>query len=238
MKNLSGGGCLKKITGNNICLVLSGGEKAESLKKEVKSVGWVELRVDEFLKRGNKIPWKFLRRPGLRVIGTARWKKESQDAGLDITERQRLGIYREIVDYVDYIDVEIKSRIAGAVVEHAKSRGRKVLLSYHDFSKTPSLKKLEKIYAEGKKLEPDIIKIASKVCSEKELFVLMAFTHKYSKKTPLAIAPMDVSPLERLMPLYFGSLFTYVSLGRATAPGQPSLDSLKRMFDMHDRKKI
>lgn len=136
------------------------------------------------------------------------------------------------------MDVEIKSRIAGEVIEHAKSRGRKVILSYHNFSKTPPLKNLEKIYEEGKKLKPDIIKIAVKVCSDKEFFTLLSFTHKYSKKTSLVITPMDVSPVERLMPLYFGSLFTYVSLGRATAPGQPSLDSLKIIFDIQSCKKI
>jgi 3-dehydroquinate dehydratase I len=231
---------MKVLTRDKLALVLTGSEKDAAVRQALKSVGWVELRIDKFpeIQRSVLSFLRVARRPGLRVIGTVRWKRESGGGGLDITERQRLDIYREIMDYVDYIDVEIKSRIAAEVAAHAKSRGKKVILSYHDFKKTPSMKMLERICGEGRKLKPDIIKVAVRVNSPEELFELMSFTYYYSKKFSLVVAPMGTSLIERLMPLSLGSLFTYAAMDETTAPGQPSLDSLKRIFDIQSCKKI
>ena len=228
MKNLSGCGSIKKMTKDNLALVLSGGENEKAVRQAVKSVGWVEMRIDQCLER--RMPLIQTQRPVVHMIGTVRWKKESQNERLDITEQQRLDIYKEILGYVDYVDVEIKSPIAAEVTKEAKNRHKRVILSYHNFTKTPSLKALTKIFKEARKLQPDIIKISTIVCSKNELFTLLDFTCKYSEKFPLVVTPMGVSAIERIMPVYLGSLFTYVCLGRPTAPGQPSLDFIKKLL--------
>jgi len=115
---------------------------------------------------------------------------------------------------------------AKEVIACARNKKKKVIVSYHQFSKTPSYKTLEKIYREGRKMKPDIIKIATKVASQQELFTLLSFTYHYSSKFPLVITPMGVSIVERLMPLYFGSLFTYVFLEKQTAPGQININAV------------
>ncbi|HOL22949.1 MAG TPA: type I 3-dehydroquinate dehydratase, partial [bacterium] len=93
----------------------------------------------------------------------------------------------------------------------------------------PSLKILEQVYRSGAKLKPDIIKVATRVNSSAELFTLLYFTYNFSKRHKLVITPMGVSFIERLIPLYFGSLFTYISFNTKTAPGQISY---KEIFDL------
>ena len=70
------------------------------------------------------------------------------------------------------------------------------------------------------------------VNSKDEFFTLLSFTHKYSKKFPIIVTPMGVSFIERFTPIYLGSLFTYISLNKVTAPGQVSLDFVKRVFSL------
>jgi 3-dehydroquinate dehydratase-1 len=229
MKNILLEGDREILTRDKIVLVLSGGEREESVRHALSSVGWVELRIDMFPEKRRTV-LRFPRRTGLRVIGTVRWKKESGNGKPGMSEKERLELYKNIMDCVDYVDVEIKSRIALQVVEYAREKGKKVILSYHDFNRTPSFSVLEKIYEEGREFKPDIVKIAAKACSRNELFTLLSFTYKYSGRFPLVVTPMGVSAVERLMPIYMGSLFTYVSLHKPTAPGQPSLDFIKKFL--------
>ena len=154
------------------------------------------------------------------------------EAGVAIlSEEKRKKIYKEIIPFVDFVDVEVKSKIAEEIINFTHSKGKKVILSYHNFTKTPSLKKLKVIYQNAKKLKCDILKIATKVNSPEELLLLLNFSSSFldNKRISAIITPMSVSVMERLMPLYFGSLFTYVSLTKSTAPGQPSYAEIKKL---------
>lgn len=205
-----------------IVLVLVGNENKNVLRNALKYCGWCEFRVDEFLKKFPEeklIPWISFKTDA-KKIGTVRWRMEHQEKRLPITEKRRLKIYKDIIEYVDYVDIEIRSSIVKDVIEEARRKNKKVIVSYHNFLKTPSSTRLEDIYKKGRKLKPDIIKIATKVNSPDELFTLLSFTYKYSKKFPLVITPMGVSFVERFVPLYLGSLFTYVALTEKTAQGQ------------------
>lgn len=214
---------------DKLVLVLVGGEDREDVINALKRCGWCEFRVDEFLKsypEGKIKEWISFKTQA-KKIGTIRWYEEHQDRGLKISEEKRLEIYKAVLEYVDYVDVETRSRIAKNIIMEAMKKHKKVILSYHNFSKTPSYTTLKKIYNQGKGLKPNIIKFATKVNSSSELFTLLSFTYNYSKKIPLVITPMGVSFIERLIPLYLGSLFTYISLEKKTASGQISYRDIK-----------
>jgi len=213
-----------------IALVLTDTGDIKEAKIILKKCGWCELRIDEFLKKypEEKLKECISLKTQAKKIGTIRWYKEHQGKGLQIPERKRLEIYKKILEYVDYVDVEIRSKIAKDVIKSARESGKKVIVSYHNFSKTPSIKTLEKVYRSGRRLKPDIIKVATKVNSPDELFTLLYFTYNFSKRHKLVITPMGVSFIERLIPLYFGSLFTYISFNTKTAPGQISYKEVCR----------
>jgi len=220
---------------DKLALVLTGGEDRKDVIDALKRCGWCEFRVDEFLKRDTEEKLKewISIKAKVKKIGTVRWHREHQGNGLKISEGKRLKIYKDVIAYVDYVDVEIRSSIVKNIIMAARERHKKVILSYHNFSKTPSYNTLKKIYNQGKRLKPDIIKFATKVNSSSELFTLLSFTYNYSKKLPLIITPMGVSFIERLIPLYLGSLFTYISLEKKTASGQISYRDIKKLDETH-----
>jgi len=96
-------------------------------------------------------------------------------------DKKRIEIYEEIIDYVDFIDIELKSRILKEVVEIAKKKSKKIIISYHNFKKTPNEKKLKTLVRKAKREGADIVKIATLSNNEKSLFTLIKLTHLYSK---------------------------------------------------------
>jgi len=220
---------------DKIGVVVVGIEDEKTLVDIFKDVKYVELRIDEFLRNFPEegiIEWiKKIKRLGENeIIGTIRWYKEAGENPFYIPDRKRLEIYRKIVDYVDFVDIEIKSRIFEKVFEIAKIKNKKVIASYHNFKKTPDYKILRKIIGKGKREGVDYLKIATKINSTKNLFTLLELSYKYSKKMKLVIIPMGVSYIERLIPLFFGSQFTYLSISKKTAPNQPSYSELSPLL--------
>jgi 3-dehydroquinate dehydratase-1 len=222
---------------NKIAVVLVGIEKDEELINVLKNVKYIELRIDEFLRNFEEkdlVEWiKKIRRIGENtLIGTLRWYKEGGDNSFYLPDKKRLEIFRLIGEYFDIIDVEIKSKICENVIEICKSKNKKVLLSYHNFKKTPNINILKKIIKKGKKYGADMIKIATNVTTKKHIFTLTELTYKYSKKMDLIVIPMGTSIYERIIPLFFGSKFTYVSLNKKTAPSQPSYFEILKFIEM------
>ncbi|MGC8977355.1 MAG: type I 3-dehydroquinate dehydratase [Candidatus Ratteibacteria bacterium] len=220
---------------DKIAVVLVGRENDSELVNVLNDVKYAELRIDEFLRNYTEdglIEWiKKVRMIGRNeIIGTVRWYKEAGENPFYIPDKKRLEIYRKISDYVDLIDVEIKSKICENVIEIAKSKNKKIILSYHNFKKTPDYKILKKILNKGKKKETDFVKIATKINSEKHLFTLLKLTYDYSKKIKMITVPMGVSLIERLIPIAFGSTLSYVSLLQKTSPNQPSYYDIQQFL--------
>ena len=215
-------------------MVLTGSEKEEI--DSLKDVEWVELRVDEFLREYDEselVNWieKVREKVKGKIIGTCRWYKEGGKNPYYIRDKKRIEIYKGIIDYVDFIDIELKSRILKEVVGIAKEKKKKVIISYHNFKKTPDEKKLKTFVRKAKREGADIVKIATLSNNEKSLFNLIKLTHLYSKKIPLVVIPMADAPFLRFVPIFFGSLFTYVSFSKKVAPGQISYFEFMNVFD-------
>lgn len=219
---------------HKICVVLTG-SKGENIE-DVKDAGWVELRIDEFLRRNDEEAlsgWikEVKEKLDAKIIATVRWYREAGENPYYVQDKKRLEIIKNIVDYADFIDIELKSRILDDVISIARNRGKKVIISYHNFKKTPDIEKLKKIVKKGKRKGADIVKIATSVKREKHLFDLVEITHLYSEKVSLVVVPMGESSFMRFVPLFFGSLFTYVFLSSKVAPGQLSYFELKKIYD-------
>ncbi|MCM8785286.1 MAG: type I 3-dehydroquinate dehydratase [Candidatus Omnitrophica bacterium] len=224
-------------------IVLTGDEEEKVLYETLNKVKYLELRIDLFLKTHTEdelIEWiKKVKRIGdNKIIGTLRWYKEAGEDYFYLSDKKRLDIYRQISDFVDIIDVEIKSNICDKVCEICKSKKKEIILSYHNFKKTPDINILKKIVKKGKKYQANMIKIATKITTKKHLFTLIEFTYRYSKKTNLIVVPMGGNIYERLIPLVFGSFFTYVHLNKKVAPCQPSYFEISQFIDLMEPKMV
>jgi len=120
------------------------------------------------------------------------------------------------VDYIDY-DIFAKEKVV--------PNKAKLIISYHNFNHTPSLKKLQKIVKEMQKQGADIGKIVTTALkTEDNLVPLQLLTEM---DLPLISFCMgEKGRVSRIMAPKFGSLISYVPPTRdfVTADGQIVLD--------------
>ena len=167
------------------------------------------------------------------IIFTARSEKEG---GVYIPKRKDL--YFSFLDKVDFIDVELSSLPEFKdVVATAKSKKKKVILSFHDFEGVPSEDVLQKKFEQCEMEGGDVFKVAVFATKTSAIVNLALFTRKLSfKKTSTLLCIMcmgdpKVSLLSRIVLPVFGSSFVYGRLGsEGSAPGQPDAFELYKIL--------
>jgi 3-dehydroquinate dehydratase I len=152
---------------------------------------------------------------GTAVIATCRPGK--------MDEESRMQLLKEAMDQgVKFIDIEIDAGDAfkNEMLQYARQRKTEVILSWHDFEKTPSLNELvhilDQCYAEG----ADIAKIACAVQSDADNANLLSLYAKPGRKVILGMGARG--KITRVAALQLGAEFTFTAPDRmhATAPGQ------------------
>lgn len=203
-----------------------------AVKKAV-SVGadLLEVRVDSFsdldpaslaenLKKLKKIS-------GLPIILTVRSKKEGGIKPL--SDRTRAALFDALIPYSDIIDIELSSSgIIENVVDSAKRRGKKVIISHHDFKSTPGDGALRKIIEKSRGKGADIVKVAARASTFKDLKRLAGVL--LGADDLIIIAMGSTGAASRVFFPMIGSLITYGSITGSTAPGQMTLKEIKKEF--------
>ena len=101
----------------------------------------------------------------------------------------------------------------------------KILLSFHDFERTPPL---PKNLVHARRGEADAIKIAARARTLTDSLKLLRLAHD---SKDLAAVPMgEVGLPARLLALSRGSALAYAPVAAATAPGQVSLHDFQRLY--------
>jgi len=212
-------------------------EEALSLMKTCAGIsGAMELRIDGMAEPGID---GLLPREDLTVIVTNRRRDEG--GSFRGTEEARTALLARAVDRgADYIDVEsaTEEKWLGPIRERIARRFGKtrLILSFHDFSGTPALEKLKETAGRARDRGADVVKIATWAGSLDDNLTLIDLL-RFGKKEgiPLAVHGMgEKGRFSRIAAPLFGSLISYVSLpgGRETAPGQLTLDEMKRAAEI------
>jgi len=192
----------------------------------------LELRIDCFKKRDALYIQKIIKdikAVNLPVIATIRSKVEGGKAA--ISDNARLGLFETIIPFVDAVDIELSSRqILKDIISQAHRFNKKVLVSYHNFKNTPEQKKLEAIIKNSKKAGSDIVKIATFARDKKDIIRLASLT--VSHENIITIAMGRLGTLSRLLFPMLGSLITYCSVTKSSAPGQISLNDSKMLLEI------
>src|SRR5271155_354777 len=105
---------------------------------------------------------------------------------------------------------------------------RRVLLSVHDFERTPALPKTLNTGLRG---EADAVKIAAYAKTLGDGLRLLKLAKK--SRNFVAVPMGDVGLPLRILALREGSALAYAPVGEATAPGQLSLHEMKHLFRAH-----
>jgi 3-dehydroquinate dehydratase-1 len=142
------------------------------------------------------------------------------DGGRWTEDSQRMPWFEQAVAVAAWVDIEVGSAIAADVVGLAHARGRQVVVSHHDFARTPTAEGLEAIVDRCRTLGADIVKVATLVESLEDHHRLIDLV-RARRDDALAVIGMGPvgTPLRSYLPS-IGSRLTYGYLDQVAAPGQ------------------
>lgn len=192
---------------------------------------FIELRVDLMVNPDIPALLKAAEKP---CIVTNRTKLEGgQFKG---SEEQRIDLLRQAINAgADYIDIEASTRkdLLQSVLS-AKGKTR-VILSYHDFTRTPQ--RLESIYETMCEIPADVVKIityAMDINDNLAVFDLLKRAGKDGKKL-ISFCMGEKGEISRILSPLLGGFLTFGSLetGKESAPGQILASVLKNVYRVH-----
>jgi len=201
-----------------------------AIKQANRLADLIELRVDYLRNAELGLLFQNRKKP---FIVTHRRKEEGGRYRGD--ERKRLGVLQEAIDLrADYIDVELateRSLLQGLI---SNKRSTRIILSSHDFRKTPPQKELQKLLDQMVGLEADVVKIVSFARSWEDnlnILSLLPFA-KERKQKIVAFCMGEKGKISRIFSPFLGAAWTYASLNQSktSAPGQLTAQALKDIW--------
>ena len=176
----------------------------------------VEIRLDDAVLSDDEIN-KIFSLP-IKTIATCRINKYNNIKRKDI-------LIKAITAGASYVDIEIESdeNYKQEIINYALIHHCKIIISYHNYKETPSLAKLKSIIKNSFKDKVDIVKIACKTNSKKDLSRILAlydFENKNDYQSILALGMGAIGKISRVLAPILGAPFTFVSKGKKTAEGQ------------------
>ncbi|MGY5150789.1 MAG: type I 3-dehydroquinate dehydratase [Candidatus Nitrosopumilus sp. bin_6a] len=192
---------------------------------------FAEVRFD-FLKK-EQIPetLEIIKKELNKTVCTLRPKTEG--GKFSGNEKERIAILKLIAEYNPFLlDVEFNTlKRNGDLVKYLKSTKTKLLVSWHDFKKTPNSSELKKKINQMSKFSSNV-KIVCTAKSTDDSTRMLELYSKKGKTNLISFAMGDYGRISRILCLYLGSPYTYVSLGKAVAPGQFSVDEVKKITNL------
>ena len=198
------------------------------LKKALLKSDFAEIRFDYLRKSDIPIVLEDVKKSLSRCVCTLRPKSEG---GLFIgKEDERRLILRLIAEYNPFLlDVEFNAiQKDKKLASYLRKTKCKLLISWHDFKKTPNESQLRSKFNKMAKFS-DIVKIVTVANSVSDASRLLSLYSIKSENETIAFCMGEQGKFSRILCLHLGSPFTYVSLGKAIAPGQFSLREIKSL---------
>jgi 3-dehydroquinate dehydratase-1 len=194
-----------------------------------------ELRIDLFQRHEPSYAAQLCaaaRAQNVPLIATVRSADEG--GGVPLDDGLRLGVFEAVLPHVDALDVEHRATIRDPVIELAHAAGKKVLVSHHDFDRTPPERDLVAIVDEARGAGADIVKLATAAQSFGDVERLFRVLLSQRSKRLVAISLGPYGIISRVVFPLFGSLLTYGFLHQAVVPYQLSLSELHEELRRYD----
>lgn len=229
-----------------VCIPIVGRTKEEILQqaKELTNLEFdvLELRID-YLKEVGKIEQVAETLKSLRtlikqpILFTFRTKEEGGEAA--ITKEAYKALYHEVIQSgcIDLIDLELflGEEVLLPLIKEAKTRGILVVVSNHDFKKTPSKEELLSRLTCMQEMGADLPKIAVMPQTKQDVLILLEATiamEELPGSMPVITMSMGhLGAISRVAGAFSGSAMTFATNGIASAPGQIPLQQLQQILD-------
>lgn len=223
---------------------LKSAEEVTNLKLDL-----VEVRIDHFDEVENLESVKNLVKElrdilkNIPMLFTFRSLKEGGEKEVSTDYYKTLNIETAKTGLVDLIDVELFTGddIVKEIVEKAHEAGVKVVMSNHDFNKTPEREEIVRRLCRMQELNADLPKIAVMPKSTGDVLKLLCATNdmvtKYAETPIITMSMGGLGVISRISGETFGSALTFGAAGTASAPGQIDINNLVSVLDiLHSAK--
>ena len=205
-------------------------ELSSSINKALDISDFLEIRFD-FLDQ-SEIPssMKIIESIKSRSIFTLRSRE--QEGKFKGNEFERLKLLKMLYDANPMLlDVEYDTIFADNSLNNYLKDKSNVLISWHNFSSTPSDEFLEKKIYDMKKFSNNI-KLVTMATNVTDSLRVLNLYDKFKDSNLITFAMGDCGVISRILCTFYGkSPFTYASLEKSIAPGQLSVIEMRRIYD-------
>jgi len=220
---------------NKTCVTLAESSPAKlrlRLGQALKRSDYAELRFDFMEPTKVPIALDLVKKDLRRCICTLR--PRSEGGKFSGGEKDRISILKLIAEYNPYLlDVEFDTiRKSKNLDQYLKRTKTDLLVSWHDFKKTPAEILLKKKLKQMTKFSKNVKIVTTAKAIGDSMKVLSLYKNLPKNQRLIAFAMGDSGRMSRILCTQFGSPYTYVSLGKPVAPGQFSLDEVKSIFKL------
>lgn len=170
---------------------------------------------------------------GIPILFTRRAQREGGQP-IALAEPRVVALYEAVcaAGLVDLVDFEMGNDAAhvAQVREAARAGGIALVLSFHDFQRTPPADALAEHFARAAQLGADVAKVAVMPAAMEDVHRLLGATLQASRALPIPVISMAMGPLgavSRLCGGAFGSALTFAVGAAASAPGQMPIEDVR-----------
>ncbi len=231
-----------------VCVPLVG-RTSEEILKEARNIpaiapDAIELRVDA---------WDFVEdtAPALSMVGEVRkivgdmpvilTCRGHWEGGIKaVSEEKKFLLYREAAaaGLVDFVDVELAcgDQRIGEMRSFLGSLPVSLILSFHDFEKTPSKEMIFSLLAAEIRAGASVAKLAAMPRCEEDVLALLSATLMVRRQYPdvplITMSMGEIGAMSRITGGLFGSDLTFAVGSKASAPGQIPVAALKQCLSV------
>lgn len=164
---------------------------------------------------------------GLPVVVTLRLAAEGgQWTRLD---RERLPVIESALTHLTAVDIEFRSPLLERVSAFAASHQKALIISYHDFERTPPVAELRQVIRTAANYGT-VVKIATLTQTEADLAVLRELFSEQCSASVCLLGMGALGPASRTLLPRLGSCLSYGYLDAPIAPGQVAAADLLRQL--------
>ena len=186
------------------------------------------LPKDEILQVAPAIFEKFA---GRELLFTLRTRAEGGE--IDLSAQEYVQVIKDVTQLYqpEYVDFEYfgNKDVFDQMLDFPN-----LVLSYHNFQETPE--NMMEILSELTSLTPKVVKVSVMAHTEQDVLDLMNFTRGFKTLNPeqeyVTISMGKVGKVSRVTSDVTGSSWSFASLDEASAPGQISLSSMKKIREI------
>jgi 3-dehydroquinate dehydratase-1 len=170
---------------------------------------------------------------GIPILFTRRSMREGGER-IALSETEVVALYRAVCasGEVELVDFEMGNDPTDVqeVRVMSKAHGIKLILSFHDFHRTPSADVLAQRFAQAASLGADIAKVAVMPQGMDDVLTLLSATLRASNALEIPLVSMSMGrfgAVTRMCGWAFGSAMTFAVGEASSAPGQMAIEDVE-----------